>query len=79
MHDQPTEQELRTRIEKSIRFHGGYLPPVSTAVWNGYLAALLEWNLISVSTHAKLVDLLPQLDSNPIKEILVGWHHDEEK
>jgi hypothetical protein len=41
--------------------------------WFGYLAALIEWQLISVEQHRKLVELLPPLDPNPAIKILLGY------
>lgn len=63
-----TEQlvdETTDRIQREIDHYGGTLPDVTSAVWHGYIAALLEWRLISVEGHAGLVKLLNPVDNQP--------------
>jgi hypothetical protein len=68
----PSAEELRERIQADIRFYGGVLSERATLVWDGYLAALLEWGLISVSLHCELIDMYPRLENNPVDGILRG-------
>lgn len=70
MAERPTFQELSKRMTADrgqAPFADG-----NAAAWYGYLAALLEWNLISVEEHRKLCGLLPDLADNPAVRILVG-------
>jgi len=72
----PSFDGLKSRIEEAKRFHGGAIPQDATCAWSGYLAALIEWGLISVGDHGRLMDLLPKTDGeNPSVKILLG--HDE--
>src|SRR5437764_10200844 len=72
MAERPTLDELRTRIRRDIGHFGGALPERYVLAWDGYLAALLEWGLLSVSDHAALQNLLPPLEDNPVVSILLG-------
>jgi hypothetical protein len=54
-------EELKYRIENEIKHRGVKLDDVVNAAWRGYLAAALEWGIISVAEHDKLNDLLPPL------------------
>ncbi|HEX8276295.1 MAG TPA: hypothetical protein VF615_26885 [Longimicrobiaceae bacterium] len=53
-------EELRGRIRDSAGFHGEPLPWEAALAWHGYLAAALEWGLISVAQHAALSGMLPE-------------------
>ncbi|MFT3768380.1 MAG: hypothetical protein QM820_23275 [Minicystis sp.] len=66
------EQELNERIDRELRCHNGVLPPLTNAAWRGYLAACIEWGLIGTMAHARLLDKLPPLDSDPSVNILLG-------
>ena len=69
----PTFDGLRTRIEEAKRFHGGAMPNALACGWSGYLAALIEWGLITVHDHDRLLDLLPNVEGeNPAVKILLG-------
>jgi hypothetical protein len=48
-------------------------------VWDGYLAALLEWGLISVADHELLTSLLPHIEDNPVIRIFTGWEGEDEE
>jgi hypothetical protein len=57
LNGRPTEDELHGRIVR----HLGWRNTNEVAVlWHGYLSALLEWGLIDVNCHQRLVDLLPK-------------------
>jgi hypothetical protein len=72
----PTEaesviQELRTRIKDDIARSRGRLPERQAIYWHAYLAALLEWSVIYAGFH-QLIDLLPELEDDPVRDILLG-------
>ena len=64
--------ELAERIAAAAQVHGGTLPERSALAWRGYLAGLIEWDIISVAGHDRLVALLPAIDDTPVREILLG-------
>jgi hypothetical protein len=66
------QDELKARIDADVRHLGGVLPERNAIAWRGYLAALLEWNLISVALHDDLLRLLPPIDDDPVVDILRG-------
>lgn len=68
----PTLDELKERIGQSTAYYGGTLPTEAALVWDGYLAALIEWGLISVSDHAWASDLIPEVPNNPVVQLLLG-------
>jgi hypothetical protein len=72
MHGKPSVDELRCRIQNDIAHFGGKLPESYALVWDGYLAALIEWGLLSPNEHKLLSDLLPEIDNNPVISILLG-------
>jgi hypothetical protein len=72
MTSRPTTVELKDRIEADISHFGGALPERAALVWDGYLAALLEWDLITPSQHKELSELLPKIDDNPVIGIFLG-------
>lgn len=68
--ERPTLDELLSRVRTTCRRDS--LDRETIAAWYGYLAALLEWSLISVGDHAEVVAELPSLDPNPTVDILLG-------
>jgi hypothetical protein len=68
---------LKNRIRREIDHFGGKLPERTAIGWHGYLAALIEWGLISISDHSRLSDMLPPVEDNPVKNILLGRAEDE--
>lgn len=75
----PSVEELTNRINRDIDHFDGCLPERFAIAWRGYLAALLEWQLISVSNHDQLSDLLPQLEEpDPVVAIMLGRDHEEQ-
>ena len=65
-------EEIQSRIQRDIAHYGGRLPERVALAWSGYLAALIEWNLISVSENDQLIGLLPPIDNDPAIAILLG-------
>lgn len=53
----PTYDEIEERISEDADFHGG-LPTEHAAAWSGYIAALLEWRLITEEEHRRLQNRL---------------------
>jgi hypothetical protein len=72
MSDLPTFDELKNRIERDLIHFRGPLPERVALVWHGYLAALLEWGLLSVVEHERLAKLLPMIEDNPVTSVLLG-------
>jgi hypothetical protein len=72
MAEQPTLDELRTRIQRDIDHFGGALPERHALVSDGYLAALVEWGLLSASDHFTLQAMLLRCEDNPVVSILLG-------
>jgi hypothetical protein len=64
--------ELAERIHADARAYGGTLPREAVIAWEGYLAGLIEWGVISVDEHARLRGLLPRIDDSPVTHILLG-------
>ncbi len=76
MPETPTFAELQKRIREAIGHLGGSLPNDDAHIWAGYLAALLEWGLISVDDHAKLLAMLPKDVTPATTRILLGYQTD---
>lgn len=72
MPEQPSFKELRDRIGRHADCFGGVLPERYVIAWSGYLAALIEWGLISVSDHERLCKILPPVADAPSVGILLG-------
>jgi hypothetical protein len=66
--------ELRWRIAEDARRYGGTLPREAAVAWGGYLAGLIEWDVISVGEHEQLSRLLPPVDESPVTHILISWN-----
>ena len=65
-------RELEHRIEAHADSLGGVLPERAAIAWHGYLAAMIEWGLLSVAQHEALIARLPRIDDDPALGILVG-------
>jgi hypothetical protein len=63
---------LRYRLDTDVAHYGGALPDRPAVAWRGYLAAMLEWGLISVAEHDALLRLLPEIPDDPVVDILLG-------
>jgi hypothetical protein len=66
----PTFEELQQRIEKA-RVHDDY-DDRHACCWQGYLAALLEWDLITPNDHANLAKEVPVKEPDPSLRIFLG-------
>jgi hypothetical protein len=65
--------ELEAWIQADISAFQGRLPERYAIAWHGYLAALVEWQMIAMPLHSKLSNLLPKVsDPNPIMTIFSG-------
>jgi hypothetical protein len=61
--------EIKRRIENDITYHNGMMPELTALAWHGYLAALLEWDLVSINEHKILIDLLPAANDGALEGI----------
>jgi hypothetical protein len=64
---------LQHCIENSIRRHHGAMPRDVTLVWEGYLAALSDQELLSEEEYDQARVLLPKLPDNPTDGIFTTW------
>ena len=64
--------ELASRIEADLDHGGGTMPPADGLAWRGYLAAMLEWDLIRVADYDALRARLPPVADDPAIAILCG-------
>ncbi|WP_156820040.1 hypothetical protein [Synechococcus sp. PCC 7336] len=64
-------QEIRSRLKKA-RKHNIYNDR-HACCWQGYLAALLEWDLISPNQHKKLSEEIPVDTPDPSINIFLGY------
>jgi len=71
MHSYPTKQEIKERISRHLQKPNENYERISIC-WDGYLAALLEWGLISVQDHAELAEMLIKIEKNPVIDIFLG-------
>jgi hypothetical protein len=69
--DTPTE--ILGRINANIEHFEGSLPERVAIAWRGYLAAMLEWDLIPVGEYDVLTARLPPVPDDPAAAILLGW------
>ena len=65
----PKESELKIRIEDHMSWRN---TEVTALIWHGYLSALLEWGLIDVNCHARLLELLPNVGKKELVELMLG-------
>src|SRR5579872_4420204 len=72
MQDKPSFEEISNRIRQVAEFHGGKLPLEHALVWEGYIAALAEWQLISIAEHERLLRLLGKTPAEPGLTIFLG-------
>lgn len=64
--------ELANRIQADNQHFGGTMPEATAISWRGYLAAMLEWNLIPVAVYDELLSLIPAVQDDPAIAILTG-------
>lgn len=72
MQKQAMLEEMKDRVQRDIDHFNGTMPERVAIAWDGYLAALLEWGLISVDGHKTATDLLPPISNNPVIGIFLG-------
>ena len=65
-------EEVAYRIQADATHFGGILPEKYAIAWRGYLAALLEWNLISSLQYECLLTHTPPIEDDPTVAILRG-------
>jgi len=68
----PTYGELHERIQSIVDVYGGKLPVEHALIWEGYLSALMEWQLLSVADHAALLAMLGPTPASPGLMISLG-------
>lgn len=71
MASKPVIAELRARL-KTAKDSSNNDDRVACC-WQGYLAALLEWGLISINDHKSLSEIIPSQEPDPSYEIFVGY------
>jgi hypothetical protein len=64
--------ELEHRISVDLAHYHGQFPERVAIAWRGYCAALLEWGVIDVRHHDRLLRLLPDIENDPVTDILLG-------
>ena len=66
-------KEIKSRINTDAKVLDGNLPERFALAWHGYLAALLEWQIIGIPQYDELFEILPEIDDpNPITTIFTG-------
>jgi hypothetical protein len=68
-------KELQVRIREAAAHYGGVLPTAASIAWHGYIAALLEWGLISVGDHKAATDLLPPITDDSVLGLFLGFEN----
>ena len=64
--------ELQIRISAELTFHNGRVPERTAIAWRGYLAAMLEWQLLTLADYDQLVQQLPDVRDDPVVDIMLG-------
>jgi hypothetical protein len=64
--------ELSYRIQAELDHFGGSMPEMTAVSWRGYLAAMLEWNLIPLAAYDGLLARIPAVKDDPAIAILTG-------
>lgn len=64
--------ELMHRINADVNHFDGALPERTAIAWRGYLAAALEWNVITVEQYDSLLARIPPVNDDPAIAILRG-------
>ena len=66
----PSEEELSNRLLKHLMWRES--SPEVSLLWEGYLAALLEWGLIEVQINDRLMAHIPDVGLKELHELAVG-------
>ncbi|MFA5951352.1 MAG: hypothetical protein WC807_13820 [Hyphomicrobium sp.] len=71
---------IKREIENRIKVHLRRNPdnPNVHLLWKGYVAALLEWGLISGANHDELRDSLDSVGDDEVREIFLGFPDEDE-
>ncbi len=72
MDNKERAKEIEERIKEEFNFYNNDLPENVNLVWQGYIGSLLEWGLIEVEDHAKLIKILPLTINNPVSSVFMG-------
>jgi hypothetical protein len=48
------------------------MPERTAIAWRGYLAAMLEWNLLAIAEYNQLIVKVPDVVDDPAVTILTG-------
>ena len=66
----PDYDELRARMEKVLAKET--FDERHAICWHGYLAALTEWNLITIDEHTRLSDMIPVDDPDAVTDTFLS-------
>ncbi len=70
---------ITEKINDELKHFDNNIPERYALAWKGYLAGLLEWNIIEPFEYGRLNDMLPDIQTpNPILEIFEGRDGDDE-
>jgi hypothetical protein len=73
MEKEQIKNEIEHRINSDKSFFKGNLPERFSVAWHGYLAAMLEWQIINFAHYDELFNLLPKIEEpDPIATIFSG-------
>ena len=67
----PSEEELVDRVTTHVERRPGHEEAVSLA-WGGYLAALVQWELITPEVYGRVAALLPEGSHSRIVGTVLG-------
>ena len=70
MQAKPTEKELARRITEQLRHRAS--SDACNLLWHGYLAACIEWGLLTPNEHLRLSEVLRDVGGDEIREIFLG-------
>jgi hypothetical protein len=65
-------EELKVKIPAQLANGHAEHRESLTLAWDGYLAALLEWTVITVRAHQELVASLLTVADNPVNNVFLG-------
>ncbi|WP_206431181.1 hypothetical protein [Sphingomonas sp. ABOLE] len=68
MENCPTEEEIKNRIVRQLNWRN---TESVSLIWQGYLAALLEWGLIEVQVYDRLSILVRGVGEKEIHELFL--------
>jgi hypothetical protein len=64
--------QIECRIQADIDHYGGNVPEIVVALWEGYLAAVSECDIISTEEYGVLSKMLPSLHNDLIIKLFIG-------